>query len=135
MTLPLIPWAKPDEIEQGIKDLKAAADRLESKGWTQHSYQDGAACCAAGAVNVVTNGDRFVNLFDSARQFNSRASIAMGIFHRMTGSDIATYNDAEGRTANQVIAKIRKVAAFAEGQLARELASITLTKLGGVHEA
>jgi hypothetical protein len=122
VTLSLTPWAQPDEIRQGILDLNAAADRLEAKGWIQHSYQDFDACCAAGAVNVVTNEGRHTTLFDLARQFNSRSSIACGIFHRMTGSDIATFNDADGRTAKQVITKIRDVAQQATRQLERELA-------------
>lgn len=134
MTLPLVPWAKPEEITQGIADLRAAAKRLEDYGWTQHSYSDGSACCAAGAVNQVTNEGEGMSAFLRSRHYNSRSSIACSIFYRITGSDIATYNDAAYRTAKQVIDKIRDVASKAEAQLARELATITLTKSGGVHE-
>lgn len=117
MTLPLTPWATPNEIVQGIEDLTAAAKRLEDYGWTQHSYSEGSACCAAGAVNRVTNEGEGMSHFLKARQYNSRSAIACGIFYRITGQDIATYNDAEHRTAKEVIAKIRDVARTAELQL------------------
>lgn len=123
MSLSLTPWSDEPTLRQGIVDLKAAADRLEKDGWTQYVYSDFGSCCAAGAVNVVTSDGTPSELYDRARKFNSRSSIAMGIFHRMTGGDIATYNDQPGRTAAQVIAKIRKVAQDAEAQLARELAA------------
>lgn len=129
MTLPLIPWATPDEIVQGIEDLQAAARQLEDHGWTQHSYSEGRACCAAGAINRVTNEGEGMTNFLKSLKYNSRSAVACGIFYRIAGVDIVTFNDAEHRTAKEVISRIRDVARTARLWLPKELPPVITVDL------
>jgi hypothetical protein len=110
----LIGWASREEVAQGVNDLIAAVEHIKDKGWTQLFYEtEDGRCCAAGAVNKVVG--------DEAYTFNSRSAIACGIFYRTIGEDIATFNDAPGRTANQVIEKMLVAAARACDELGIEV--------------
>lgn len=103
------------------KALRDAADLIETKGWTQGAiarHEDGgetdaddpdAACfCVNGAMWAVTRqaprDGTFSALYDTAR---SR------LYHEICneGYDMTEeWNDAPGRTAAEVIAKLRETA-------------------------
>lgn len=113
MSTRLTQWASATQIAQAVGDLRAVADHIEANGWLQQAYSDHTGrCCAAGAMNKLCT--------DDARSFDSRSAIAFGVFYRLTGKDIATFNDAPGRTQAQVLDKLRKVADQAQAQLVRE---------------
>lgn len=113
MSTRLTIWAPATQIAQAIDDLRAVADHIETNGWLQYAYADHTGrCCAAGAMNKLCTDDPW--------SFDSRSAIAFGVFYRISGEDIATFNDAIGRTKQQVLDKLRKVADEAQAQLVRE---------------
>jgi hypothetical protein len=92
--------------------LSAAADLIESRGWTTRYYarnesgqsvcyrDDRAACyCAMGAIGAVANRD-----YDLDEAACNRLRRSLGI------DSIAEWNDAPGRTAEEVVTALRKAA-------------------------
>ena len=101
----------------------AAADLLGREGWGQGSYkkEDGTRCML-GACMAVTVGDRFENAHDANWQPKSVCedySVAVQALEdhfyalgKTTGkrASAAEWNDAPGRTKDEVIAKLRELA-------------------------
>lgn len=89
--------------------LHAAADLLEKPGaWTQGDYCRNGGMCVAGALNVAS-GFRSDNgtATDAGRAF----AAALGL-SRPEG--IAPWNDAPGRTQEEVVAALREAARKAD---------------------
>ena len=89
--------------------LRAAADRIERYGWTQHeSGQDGQRMCVLMALGAACDdaGDRGRNepsLWRSAKSALER--------HVRIGSGfVSNWNDAPGRTVDEVLAALRGAA-------------------------
>jgi hypothetical protein len=72
--------------------LRAAAKRLEEKGWCQGSYYEATTgrCCAYGAIDRVGMG---------------RDTVTAGrLLRDYVKDEIEDWNDVEGRTVEEVIA-------------------------------
>lgn len=96
---------------QTVVDLREAARLLEQGHWIQGYDFDGHGCmCAFGAVRRAVGDD----LASCSTQTRDRASNAGRAFYRVIGADIVTYNDAEGRTKNQMIRAMQTVASALE---------------------
>ena len=82
--------------------LRKAADYIEVHGWVQGRPQEAGSVCVARAIRVCATG---------TRQFlEARAPLlsALGMDHAL---DLPNWNDTPGRTAEEVIATLRSVAA------------------------
>lgn len=79
--------------------LDAAADRLARDGWCQGDYYRGTRSCAEGALLSVHVEPRI------------RIAACEALFEAVGRTDIPAWNDRTGRTAEEVIAKLREVAA------------------------
>lgn len=87
-----------------------AADLLEKKGWTQGNYEDGRGRhCLMGAINAVFSTRYYMKTdttWDRADQAIKMIADELG-----TGMGALTvWNDRPGRTADEVIGVLRKVA-------------------------
>lgn len=90
---------------QTVQDLRDAADYMREHPWVTHMHFDGqGGCCAFGALITVT-GDRMDDLYRRERSSNAARA-----FYRVMGTDVATYNDTESRTKEQVIRALETVA-------------------------
>jgi len=78
--------------------LLRAAEILEERGWCQGHYRHGGAFCAMGAIK-------------EAAPLNSEAMNALDALSRRVEPHVAAWNDHPSRTASEVIAKLREVAA------------------------
>lgn len=118
MRLPLIGWAEPAQLTQAAKDLRAACTILDQRGWIQgQSWTSSGVCagmatwCAAQELPAITE-----EVLSGAEKrpadkaFEARSVIAQAAFHRFTGVQIPTFNDASGRTLAGVKAKLNEVA-------------------------
>lgn len=87
--------------EQVRKDSKAAADYIRKHGWCQGTTRefDGGPCCALGAVWSVCG---------SLGGFNTE-ELERAIKSEIDGS-IPNWNDAKGRTKEEVIAVFERIA-------------------------
>lgn len=88
-------------------DLRNAAAVLERDGWTQGVFEDAkTGCrCAVGAIRFASNG--------SSMRITKRSLAALSLLEARVGR-VPEWNDAERRTAQQVIAEIRAAADTAE---------------------
>jgi hypothetical protein len=104
---------------QVAADLRAAAEVLRRDGWMQ---DDNGSCdgpkCLAGAVNYVVTGALSVDEFpEEDEEQEARADAAMRVVADLVGENyvfIARWNDAPGRTADEVIAALEAAADAAE---------------------
>lgn len=96
----------PDTLNQAAADIEAAADHLETHGWTQLKYfTEQGECCAMGALMLVT-GESHAQM----SHFNSRTLTAATAFHIAYGAGLITLNDTLATEQAQVIAVMREVA-------------------------
>jgi hypothetical protein len=87
--------------------LLRAADLLEEFGWRQMhvgSKRQG-AFCALGAINTATS--------DHGLERGAEWQEARQILERLVGGSVAHWNDADGRTRAEVVAKLREAASQA----------------------
>lgn len=101
-----IHWAPPPppDPEQVAAALEAAADYIETHGWTQGASIDGLGrVCASGAIN--RGGECKAVVHNALREYLIESD-AIGYY---TGS-IMTWNDAPGRTQQDVTDGLRKAA-------------------------
>lgn len=107
---------------QVAADLRAAADVLERDGWTQEGYVGPSGSrCIVGVVTKVLGGDdgeKSVPLANKGRMVAARRMIAEQLDDACTDYwyDVIDWNDAEGRTAEEVIATLRAAADSAEAE-------------------
>ena len=92
------------------QDLRAAADVLERDGWTQQMFCDPStgARCVMGSLDAVY-GPR-----DSRGVGDPNEAIAYIRLTEVIGPRVIQWNDAPGRTADEVIAALRAAADRAE---------------------
>jgi hypothetical protein len=87
----------------GVADvLAAAADLLERDGWCQgHLHDDAGRRCIRGAISAAA--------FDLAPEGGRRAFrvAASSSVRQIIGMPLVEWNDAQGRTAADVIAALR----------------------------
>lgn len=117
---------------QTVTDLREAVAYLKEHPWGQgEDYdQDTGEVCAHGAIRIVVGGlvldpqapygcrsMDIASLFFYGSQQQAQAirrrdrtSNAARAFYRVIGSDIAKYNDCEGRTKEQMIRALETVA-------------------------
>jgi hypothetical protein len=99
---------------QVAADLRAAAEVLRRDGWTQEYMHCDGKHCALGAVEVVVDPDLHDDDGWDDEQ-NRRFADAAKLLRRVTGeSQIVDWNDAPGRTADEVIAALEAAAQAAE---------------------
>lgn len=105
---------------QTAADLRAAADVIRERGWTQGDYVDTetGACCMVGAVDLATgytdDGEQITGDADVRRR-RDEAYFALSP-HARPGPTV--WNDAFGRTKDEVIEKLEQVATELEEQSA-----------------
>lgn len=117
--------------------LDAAADHLQQHGWYQGDLEGpNGACCTHGAFNVVMYGKANPDVFEEFDSFDSPEEQAAAAARQRTykaarnqlsnflddsgalddmadnafQDEIAWWNDRPGRTADEVIATLRRVA-------------------------
>lgn len=115
----------PDKTTIDI--LRDAKTLLETKGWTQHHYArnaegagaslaaDAVCFCALGAISVASGGN-------PDDDYGSAAAYALA---RTCGGGstwtVPEFNDAEGRTVAEVLAKFDEAIAAEEAKLVSEV--------------
>lgn len=89
--------------------LRAAARYIEEHGWTQGTFQDETgAVCATGAVNAVLHGDPLG--YDVQRvdlKIRVFRELELRTEEQFGEGSIVDFNDAEGRTVDEVLAVFR----------------------------
>lgn len=106
---------------QVAADLRAAADVLECDGWRQESYGSPTGCkCLYGAIHYVASCGQAVSEvnmdhdeLDQAARLESAVQLTIGAHGWL---ETLAWNDAPGRTADEVIAVLRAAADRAEGE-------------------
>lgn len=118
---PATPWTLPDtqpELTDADR-LEKAASIIEQRGWTQGELlnRQTGAVCAYGALNFVfgeplLHGD-VAWPEDATERATALGEIVEEHLSREVGywSELTDYNDADGRTGDEVIAAFRRVAA------------------------
>lgn len=102
---------------QVAADLRAAADVLRRDGWTQGGYKRCGCYCLVGAtVSTITDGAFAHPLALQGDDEWRRYSEMWDVLQRALGDPPATWNDAVGRTADEVIAALLAAADVAEAQ-------------------
>lgn len=100
------------------KTLELAADILDTTGWCQNrGYHDGKRCVssAIGAAAIeLTSGERWADFQGMAYTVMLHTvRDAHKAVYRVTGDELAAWNDTPGRTVEEVVATLRKAAARA----------------------
>jgi hypothetical protein len=91
----------PAELDAASKLLLKAADYVEKNGWCQHELQSGdGRVCIVGALSAVADEIFLVGTHSAAWTRLQKA------LNKMAG----TWNDTQGRTKEEVVAKLRAVA-------------------------
>lgn len=81
--------------------LDRAHDVMLVRGWAQGGYQNASGgVCAYGAMHYATTGDRMWS-----NELSDRAAVALCKF---LGGCLVTFNDAEGRTIDDVLDAFRQ---------------------------
>jgi hypothetical protein len=120
----------PEQRAQGAADLKAAALVIQLNGWTQNllaRLMDNlppalSPVCALGAVNVAVWGDPHGNGIDYTEASHDARGIRRAVARRaldfQVGYGVAfsgvDWNDAPGRTAEEVIGALNAAAVALE---------------------
>lgn len=102
---------------QVAADLRAAADVLERNGWTQHTnFDEQTGCrCAMGALAfIASDGETSHDGVMRGTPRGVRLDAAAGQVVDLVSIGITVWNDADGRTAAEVIAALRSAADKAE---------------------
>lgn len=94
-----------NKTEPWRQHLLKAADYIEKYGWCQGKMQKTTGeVCALGALIIVNNHKTAVDSFTSAQHEFERRK-------RLKRSGITVWNDEPGRTKEQVIKSMRRIAA------------------------
>lgn len=76
------------------------AAKIVRQGWCQKAIERDGAYCAIGAMNMAEFGDAF----------SCKGNSAYGKLWDAVGGSVATWNNAPGRTAEEVASTMEKVA-------------------------
>lgn len=88
--------------------LRKAADVIRARGWRQHDYgEESGPVCAVGALNVAMGGDPWDDHGPYTAEERLRQFLGWG-------DSVSRWNDARGRTVEEVIAALEKAASLAE---------------------
>ena len=91
-------YLKP-ELDEASKVLLRAADLIEDRGWCQRALEDDMGrYCAIGAILQVPGTT------------DERSVAATRLMKSICERDVAVWNNAPGRTKEEVVAKLRAVA-------------------------
>lgn len=94
-------------VKQTLKDLESTIDELANRDWLQgRNFDRKGGCCAWGAVMIATHPVK-ENPVSLSSQIDRGADVAR-TFYRVHGLDVVSFNDAEGRTKDQVLQALRK---------------------------
>ena len=104
---------------QVAADLRAAADVLARDGWKQETYGSPAGCkCLYGALHYIASDGEYVTDIELSNEQERRAdwlaSQVMPIISALDCNELIDWNDAPGRTADEVIDALRAAAAAAD---------------------
>jgi hypothetical protein len=113
----------PEELQQVVKDLRACADLIEKNGWIQGDfYQEREGVppvecpvCSVGAMYTVTGGhpsNEGVVDWAAIQRFIG----AKNALWEFLPDNIIAWNDAKGRTAEEVIKAFRECADALEAE-------------------
>lgn len=97
---------------------RAAAVQLETGGWCQEAMYFGTAACMRGAIkDQIDWGDD--NAYRLAIDTYGVVALLLGAesYSSLPEDQITSWNDEQGRTADEVIAKLREAADRAEEAL------------------
>lgn len=100
--------------------LRAAKQVLIERGWTQGKYVDDFGCvCSFGAINVAVTGDpRQSGSYRSSEE--QAATEASRLVSKAVDRELLDiWNDAVGRTKDDVLAAFDKAIALAEAEASR----------------
>jgi hypothetical protein len=78
--------------------LAKAADLIEARGWIQQEFETPHGVCALGAMQRITYG------FEIRMECEDRARLAL---ETEIGEAITIWNDAPGRTKEEVVTALR----------------------------
>lgn len=93
-------------VQQTTADIEALIDYMREHRWIQgRNFDRAGACCAWGGALVVTD-DLGKPLLEQGRSADINR-----VFYRAVGTHLMEYNDATGRTKDQVITKLQEVLA------------------------
>lgn len=87
----------PAELDDASKILLKAAALIEESGWCQNAMFDKGRMCALGAIG--TAGRYQQSAYDARDRLQSALHAGVG-----------AWNDVDGRTKDEVVAKLRAVA-------------------------
>lgn len=88
-------------VQQTIADMEALIAYMRDHKWIQgRNFDRFGGCCAWGGALMVTD-DLGKPLLEQGRSADVNR-----VFYRVVGSHLMEYNDATGRTKDQVIAKL-----------------------------
>lgn len=112
--IPSVPESVPP-LRQTIADLLSAADLLESGGWCQNTGTIGTKHCAGHAILEVTgslNRSSVTKFGPEASQRANRAYAALAAHLELPSAFyVSQWNDAAGRTVEEVLSALRGTAA------------------------
>lgn len=95
------------DVQQTIADLEASIAYLREHDWIQgRNFNRHGGCCAWGAVLMATEDIGRV-IDDASRS----ADVARAFYRANESMELAQYNDADGRTKEEVIAKLTETLA------------------------
>lgn len=94
------------DVNQTIEDLTKTIEHLRQARWIQgRNFDRAGGCCTWGAIMHVTHDSRDLN-----GSLERSANVGRA-FYRAVNEDIVSYNDAEGRTKDQVVRTLETVLA------------------------
>lgn len=95
------------DVEQTIKDLEATIAYLREHDWIQgRNFDRFGGCCAWGAVLMATD-----DIGKVIAEHGRSANVGRAFYRANESMELSQYNDADGRTKEQVIAKLTQTLA------------------------
>lgn len=104
---------------QAVDDLEAAADYIETHGWTQFTMrrQDGAVCAVGALLHVVglycqgePSREATIETANRRRRAEALADMHVALVTNHCSSGLTGFNDDNGRTQYEVIDELRLTA-------------------------
>lgn len=122
-------WITKEDAAKAVEDLAAVKTVLVKNGWHQGTLygfspnlpSDECPVCLVGAIRIAVYGglDRFASSLEEAEAIGLRADRAHEYLLMATGAGyLPKWNDAEGRTSEEVYAAIDKALELAKADAA-----------------